>query len=380
MESRRCPAVCALIAGREPISRPTGGRYSGIGERNGSQITESRTVTRQRRPRLVDVAERAGVSKSLVSQVVRGDGSVSEKNTKRILEAIVELGYTPNALAQGLVRRRSGVFGIVVPDLHNPVFPEIIDGVIDAVNEAGFTTLIASVGPNERQPLAGLDALISYQAEAILLAGVPLDNKRIETVAAMVPVVNIASPTPDDTRMLSVTTEDVSGIKAAIEELISLGHRDIALVYQTEDRSGQDRLAAYRDVMAGNGLEAKAFSEEPGPRPGQVATTELLAHARSFTAILAVNDNTAIGVLGVLRNHGVEVPGSVSVIGFDDIVMASNPLIDLTTIRQPRFEMGRAAARLAIDVIESGDQEVADRNLVYQPELVRRGSTGPAPR
>lgn len=337
-------------------------------------------MTRQRRPRLVDVAERAGVSKSLVSQVVRGDGSVSEKNTKRILEAIVELGYTPNALAQGLVRRRSGVFGIVVPDLHNPVFPEIIDGVIDAVNEAGFTTLIASVGPNERQPLAGLDALISYQAEAILLAGVPLDNKRIETVAAMVPVVNIASPTPDDTRMLSVTTEDVSGIKAAIEELISLGHRDIALVYQTEDRSGQDRLAAYRDVMAGNGLEAEAFSEEPGPRPGQVATTELLAHARSFTAILAVNDNTAIGVLGVLRNHGVEVPGSVSVIGFDDIVMASNPLIDLTTIRQPRFEMGRAAARLAIDVIESGDQEVADRNLVYQPELVRRGSTGPAPR
>jgi DNA-binding LacI/PurR family transcriptional regulator len=332
--------------------------------------------SRRRQPTIVDVAARAGVSKSLVSLVMRGAPNVSDEKRDAVTRAAEEIGYRPNAVARSLVRRRSFVIGVMVSDLHNPFFTEVVDGIQDAAREAGYHALFNTGGRSAAGEADALDTLLQLRTDGIVMAGPVLAPRRIAAVAATVPVVVVArhsrSPSHD-----SITNDDRMGARVAVDHLVSLGHRRIAHVDGGTGAGAALRRAGFLTAMERHGLRASArvvrgaFTEKGG-RDG---VTELLRSRRGVTAIFVSNDLAAVGALDALDEHGLRVPDDVSVVGYDNIALAALGHIDLTSIDQPRREMGVTAVRLLLE--RRDEDRRAARHLVAAPSLVVRGSTAP---
>jgi DNA-binding LacI/PurR family transcriptional regulator len=328
-------------------------------------------------PTIVDVAERAGVSKSLVSLVMRGAPNVSDEKRDAVARAAEEIGYRPNAVARSLVRRRSYVIGVMVSDLHNPYFTEVIDGIEVAARGSGYHALFNSGGRTTAGEAEAIDTLLQLRTDGVVMAGPVLAARRIADVAASVPVVMVArhsrSPAHD-----SITNDDRMGARLAVEHLVSLGHRAIAHVDGGSGAGAPQRRSGFLEAMAGHGLRGAtvvrgAFTEEGG-REG---VRSLLRGRRRPTALFVANDLAAVGALDALDAHGLLVPEDMSVVGYDNTALAGLGHIDLTSIDQPRREMGEMAVRLLLER-RDGDRRDA-RHLVVPPSLVVRGSTAPPP-
>ncbi len=334
---------------------------------------------RRRHPTIVDVAERAGVSKSLVSLVMRGAPNVSDEKRDAVTRAAEEIGYRPNAVARSLVRRRSFVIGVMVSDLHNPYFSEVMDGIEVAARSSGYHALFNSGGRAAAGEAEAIDTLLQLRTDGVVMAGPVLAARRIEQVAASVPVVVVArhsrSPAHD-----SITNDDRMGARLAVDHLVGLGHRTVAHVDGGTGAGSAQRRAGFLDAMARHGLSGSArvvrgsFTEEGG-RDG---VTALLRAKERPTAIFVGNDLAAVGALDALDAHGLRVPEDVALVGYDNIALAALGHIDLTTIDQPRREMGVTAVRLLLERRDDGRRMA--RHLVVPPSIVVRGSTGPPPR
>jgi len=345
--------------------KPAGDRRSGSG-------------SRPRHPTIVDVAERAGVSKSLVSLVMRGAPNVSDEKRLAVTKAAEEIGYRPNAVARSLVRRRSYVIGVMVSDLHNPYFTEVMDGIELAARTDGYHALFNSGGRTAAGEADAIDTLLQLRTDGVVMAGPVLPARRIAAVASSVPVVVVArhsrSPAHD-----SITNDDRMGARLAVDHLVALGHRHIAHVDGGSGAGSAQRLAGFLEAMGRHGLTGSAtvvpgsFTEEGG-RDG---VAEVLRGRERATAIFVGNDLAAVGALDALDHHGLRVPGDVSLVGYDNIALAALGHIDLTTIDQPRREMGVTAVRLLLE--RRDEDRRAARHLVVPPSLVVRGSTGPPP-
>jgi DNA-binding LacI/PurR family transcriptional regulator len=333
---------------------------------------------RRRHPTIVDVAERAGVSKSLVSLVLREAPNVSDEKRAAVTKAAEEIGYRPNAVARSLVRRRSFLIGVMVSDLHNPYFTEVIDGIQAAARGSGYHALFNTGGRDAAGEDQALDTLLQLRPDGIVMAGPVLPPRRIAIVASSVPVVVVArhsrSPAHD-----SITNDDRMGARLAVNHLIALGHSRIAHVGGGRGAGSTQRRAGFLDAMAKHGLRSSArvvpgtFTEEGG-RDG---VTGLLRERRGVTAIFVGNDLAAVGALDALDHHGMRVPDDVSLVGYDNIALAGLGHIDLTTIDQPRRDMGVTAVRLLLE--RRDEDRRSARHLVVPPSLVIRGSTGPPP-
>jgi DNA-binding LacI/PurR family transcriptional regulator len=334
--------------------------------------------SRRRHPTIVDVAERAGVSKSLVSLVLRDAPNVSDEKRAAVTKAAEEIGYRPNAVARSLVRRRSFLIGVMVSDLHNPYFTEVIDGIQAAARGSGYHALFNTGGRDAAGEDQALDTLLQLRPDGIVMAGPVLPPRRIAIVASSVPVVVVArhsrSPAHD-----SITNDDRMGARLAVNHLIALGHSRIAHVDGGRGAGSTQRRAGFLDAMAKHGLRSSArvvpgtFTEEGG-RDG---VTGLLRERRGVTAIFVGNDLAAVGALDALDHHGMRVPDDVSLVGYDNIALAGLGHIDLTTIDQPRRDMGVTAVRLLLE--RRDEDRRSARHLVVPPSLVIRGSTGPPP-
>lgn len=332
--------------------------------------------SRPRHPTIVDVAERAGVSKSLVSLVMRGAPNVSDEKRLAVTRAAEEIGYRPNAVARSLVRRRSYVIGVMVSDLHNPYFTEVMDGIEFAARAGGYHALFNSGGRTAAGEADAIDALLQLRTDGVVMAGPVLPPRRIAVVASSVPVVVVArhsrSPAHD-----SITNDDRMGARLAVDHLVELGHRHIAHVDGGSGAGSAQRLAGFIEAMERHGLTASAtivrgsFTEEGG-RDG---VTAVLRGRDRATAIFVGNDLAAVGALDALDHHGLRVPEDVSLVGYDNIALAGLGHIDLTTIDQPRREMGVTAVRLLLERRDEDRRRA--RHLVVPPSLVVRGSTGP---
>lgn len=332
--------------------------------------------SRGRHPTIVDVAERAGVSKSLVSLVMRDAPNVSDERREAVLRAAEEIGYRPNAVARSLVRRRSFVIGVMVSDLHNPFFTEVVDGIQTAAREAGYHALFNTGGRSAAGEADALDTLLQLRTDGIVMAGPVLAPRRIAAVAATAPVVVVArhsrSPSHD-----SITNDDRMGARIAVDHLVSLGHRRIVHVDGGSGAGSAQRRAGFLAAMDRHGLKAfarvvrGAFTEEGG-RDG---VRELLRSRDGATGIFVGNDLAAVGALDALDEHGLHVPQDISLVGYDNIALAGLGHIDLTSIDQPRREMGVTAVRLLLE--RRDDDRRTARHLVAAPSLVVRGSTGP---
>ncbi len=327
------------------------------------------------RPTIRDVAARAGVSKSLVSLVLRDAPHVSAAKRAAVRAAIDELGYRPNAVARSLVSARTGLVGVVISDHHNPFFADVIDGIEAAAGEAGFTALHSSGGHSAGKEAAAVEKLLELRADGIILAGSHLDARHIATASRTVPVVLLTrtsrSPTVD-----TVVTDDSAGAALAVEHLASLGHRAIAHIDAGRSPGGPARRRGYERAMAKAGLAEHvrvvrgAFTEEAGA----VGIRELLARGPRPTAVFACNDLAALGALSELDRAGVDVPGDMSLIGFDNSSLASLGLAGLTTIDQPRYEMGQLGIRLLAERI---DGRTEPRRVELDAHLVFRATSAP---
>lgn len=324
-------------------------------------------------PTIFDVARRAGVSKSLVSMVMRGANNVSDERRARVLAAAEELGYRPNAAAQSLVRQKSFVMGVIVSDLHNTFFADVIDGIDKTVRSVGYRALLVSGHLNADRETEALETLLRLRADAVILAGPAVDIDDVAASAASVPLV-VAGAVSSHAAIPSVTTDDMRGAALAVDHLVELGHTRISHIDGGEAVAARLRRSGYEAAMRRHDLEPKVTSGSFTRQGGAVGAQALLADDDVPTAIFAANDLAAIGVLSVLHSAGVGVPGDMSVVGYDNTAVTQSSPIPLTTIHQPRTELGEAAARLALERINDGAEV---QSIVLEPTLVIRDTTVP---
>jgi len=331
-----------------------------------------------RPPTIIDVANAAGVSKSVVSRVLRDEGRVSSEAREAVQRAVREVGYTPNIVARSLKERVASVIGVVAADLTNPYYVDIIHGIYEAAAEAGQQVLIVSgheaIGGEE----GAIRTLLEFRVAGIILASTNLPMRTVARLAGGLPVA-IEGRSDTSPRFDLVTSDDMLGGQLIIDHLVTLGHQRIALI-EDESPSGQDRVQAFRSALQSAGLagQARHASCSSTAEGGYEAVRRLLRRGQQPTAIACADDVIAIGAMSALQEAGLGIPQDVSVTGFDDIALASLRQFDLTTIRQERWELGRICLRLVHR--RAQDPSLRASREILPPALIVRGSTGEAPR
>lgn len=325
-----------------------------------------------------DVAERAGVSKSLVSLVMRDSPNVSDARRAAVLEAARELSYRPNAAARSLVRQRSYVIGVVLSDLHNPFFADVADGIEEEATASGYRALLSSGFLNAERERHAVDTLLQLRADGLLLLGTVADFPRFESAALSVPIVAISREAPADW-LDTVRDDDRLGATMLVDHLVKLGHKRIAHISGGAGAGGPGRVAGYEERMQHHGLGEfvttieGAFTREGGCRGMET----LLAQSMRPTAVIAPNDFAALGALDVADAAGLDVPGDISITGYDNIFLARMGRVDLTTVEQPAAELGATGVQFLRERIEDGRTEA--KHVVLPPSLVVGSTTGPVP-
>jgi DNA-binding LacI/PurR family transcriptional regulator len=317
-----------------------------------------------------DVAARAGVSRALVSLVMRGSPKVSAARRTAVLEAAAELGYSPHAMARSLASRTSHVLGVMVSDLHNPFWAEVVDGLDGHARAAGFELVINTGGRSPSREQQALQSLTSFRPAGIALLGPVVPSSAI-TAAADVPLVLVSRSSRLST-VDTVNDDGRAGSALAVDHLVALGHKDIVHIDGGSGSQAAPRRTGYEVAMTRHGLTPRVVHGEYTEAAGAAAVR---AVRHPFTAVIAANDLNAVGVLSALAEAGLRVPEDVSVVGYDNTWLAALRHIGLTTIDQPRAEMGRLASEALITRVRGERTEPA--RLVVQPTLVVRSTTGP---
>jgi DNA-binding LacI/PurR family transcriptional regulator len=324
----------------------------------------------------MDVADRAGVSKSSVSRVLQGSPLVSEEARAAVLRAIEELGYRPNAAARTLVRRESHSIGVLVSDLHNPFFPMVLDGIDAVAEERGYTSLIVRGKRRSQTEEHALGRLLELQADGIIAVTERLSRAALAEAARSAPLVTLTQ-TPRIPRVDTVVSDNREGAKLVIDHLVALGHTRIAMIADAREHAGAERIEGYKAAMNGHRLarEIRVTNAPPTERGGYDATRELLSDAGTVTAIFAGNDLCAFGVLDALAQLGIQVPVDMSVAGYDNTPVAAFRTISLTTVEQFAAEIGAEAMRSVLARIKRRERPA--RHVMVPPRLIERATTGP---
>lgn len=356
-------------------------RFSG-GER---RVRSGRFVTAtpgRARSTILDVARRSGVSKSTVSNVVRDAPNVAPETRRRVLEAIHELGYRPNALARQLVQQRTSTIGVVVGDLANPIYSELVKLLERHALALGYTTMVSNTDGHPEREAARIEALLERRVAGIALLQFSGDGAVIgELVADGVALVVISC---FDERADCVTVDETHGVGLAVHHLAELGHRRIAYVTSplVEERTDRARHESFSRECSRAGCEESALSLDIERLlhgdPGATEALRLLLEREAPTGFAAANDIAAIALIDALESLGLAVPGAASVVGFDGIAIGALQRIGLTTVAQSRAEMAAIGIRLLMERIEQVSI-ATPRQVLLQPRLVVRSTTGPPP-
>ena len=334
-----------------------------------------------RKPTLETVAARAGVSRSLVSLVLRNSPKVSTASREAVMRAVAELGYRPNAAARLLAERQSHTIGVLLNDLRQPWFADMLDGLTPALHAGGKHILLGD-GRIDRMLDETLTwSFIDLGVDGLVLAGsIPMSQAIIDA-ASQIPTVAVGGRGLDVglPRADILANDNHLGGTLAVRHLIELGHARIAHVHGLPSVAGRQRMEGYEDTMRAAGLgghvqvEAGDMSEEGGYR----AAVRLLSGPDRPTAIFAANDLTCVGALSAAAALGVRVPEELSLVGFDNSVFARLRALWLTSVDATAFELGQRAARMLLARIERPG--APGETVLLPPRLEIRGSSGPAP-
>ena len=335
-----------------------------------------------RRVTLVDVARPAQVSTTAVSKVLRNAYGASPAMRAKVQQAITELNYRPSAAARGL-RGQTYTIGVMLPELRNLFFADILDGITAQLGDTDYQVLHASGCNGEKAEARGMEAMIDRSMDGLVLIAPVSPKSRLNTVARTVPTVVVGRHGPS-TAYDTVTDDDVLGASLVVEHLADLGHRRIAHIdhHETDrvrliEMPNAQRAKGYRDAMRARGLgeEISVVETSYTHEGGYLGARELLARPVRPTAIFAGADVVALGAMEAITEAGLSVPGDISVAGYDNSALASFGPISLTSVDQDGRQMGADTARLLVDRIAERDRRTAHVKLT--PTLVVRRTTAP---
>lgn len=329
-------------------------------------------------PTIREVSKLAKVSASTVSRVLNGTVPVAEPTRTRVLDAIEKLDYRPNAFARSLATNRSGGIGVSVNDLSSPYYGAMIKGVEAEVEAAGMHLLVASGHVDALREREALEFLLDRRSDALVVHLESMsDDEVLHFMERGVPMVLMGRYLAD-AEDRCVWLDNELGGELAARHLLDSGHTSIAhLAGPLHFPDARARLHGFRRALEAAGVhydERHVVEADFLEAGGYAATLRLLSRGVPFTAIASANDQMAAGALQALAENGFSVPDDVSVIGFDDVLFARYLSPSLTTVRQPLEEMGRAAARIALALLEGRETEVERR---FEPTLVTRDSVRP---
>jgi LacI family transcriptional regulator len=329
--------------------------------------------------KLEDVATQARVSTSTVSRALSNTGRVNKRTRARILKIAEALRYRPDIQARMLAGGKSKTLGLIVSNLQNPFFLDIFRVIEADAHQAGYSVTVANTDYSPEQLAAAAQWMLGHRIAGLALIVSEMETAVIDDLAGQdVPVVfyEAGSGGPNVT---NVRTDYYRGMERVVEYLYTLGHRRVAFLgHHAHLQSLHDRKTSFLKAVArlSDGMESATADGSDSPAGGSQATRSLLSSGFMPSAIICVNDFMALGVLRALREHGLAVPGDVSVVGYDNICLSEYTTPPLTTVNVPRDQIGHAvSAALLRPRGNSGD---AARDIIIRPELIIRESTGPA--
>lgn len=328
--------------------------------------------------RMADIAEKAGVSVATVSRALMGSSRVAEATRNRVEEAAASLGYTLNQLARSLRTQRTHLIVVMVPDIGNTFFSYVLAGIEEEAQRLGYSVLIGNVAGDPRRAKNYGDRLLSGAADGtILINGQLPEEGWVARMEAMnLPVIALCERI-EGYNLSTVAIDDRNAARAVTRHLIDCGHRHIGhITGPIGNVLSIDRQAGYQDALAAAGLTADAASIESGDftiNRGFSAYTDLIRRNPNLTAIFCANDETAIGAINAARASGRRVPEDIAIAGFDGLEFGAAFYPPLTTVVQPRTELGTSAMRLLHEQIV--DPLMQRKTITLDADLVIRGST-----
>lgn len=332
------------------------------------------------KPTIRDVAKLANVSISTVSRVMNAPDTVAEQKKSRVLAAIEQLKYKPNALARGLIYKKTNTLGVVIPDIRNPYYAELIRGMEDASKRLGYSLIICNTDRSRERLFSYLANFCERQVDGLLYTSDALfpdyyrEVKRLRLPVVLAATHSLEYPIP------SVKIDDEQAAYDAVKYLIGLGHRDIVLIgFDLSDNiAGQTRYQGYVRALREHGLPAGkdrvVFLEGWSCEAHEIADRLLAGNAQA-TAVFAAADEWAIGLMSHLHDKGIRVPDDLSIIGFDNIRMSGMTIPRLTTVAQPTYRIGYRAVEKLHARIDGGEDPVLREYLPH--EIIVRASTRP---
>ncbi|TDD81356.1 LacI family transcriptional regulator [Saccharopolyspora karakumensis] len=324
-----------------------------------------------------DVARLAGVSQMTVSRVLQDNGKVAPQTRERVLAAMREAGYRPHAAARTMRTRRTATVGVVVADITNPFYPQLLEAVSEALDAAGQRMVLWN-GPDGSGALESLD---EGTVDGLIFTTVTEATPQLSDAVARAEPIVLLHRGLDELDCDQVTTDNVAGGRAVADYLVATGHTRIGFLRGPElPSTARHREQGFRERLAELGHPLSEYLSAPGGFAHDVARSAmrgLLDRADPPTAVFCANDLTALGAVDGAVSLGSRVPEDVWVIGYDDIALTAWDSYDITTVRQPIAEMARAAVSRLLERI--GDRDLATRRDCFPSELLVRGSTARTP-
>lgn len=332
-----------------------------------------------RRATLAEVAQAAGVSPSTVSRILNGTAVVAEAKRKAVDEAIAQLGFVPDPVAQALAGGRTRSVGVVTQAIDSPFYGTALRGIEDELDRGGHSPLFVSGHWNAVEEARCIEMLKTRRVDGIIVLGGRLSDTALRQCARQLPVV-VTGRRLKAPGLFALKFDNQAGARLATEHLIGLGHRRIAfLAGDPAHADALEREAGYREALQAGGLPYLPELAVPGyfhEEGGLTATDRLLELRARFTGLFAANDQMAVGALLALHRRSIRVPQDCSIVGFDDLLASRHALPPLTTIHQPAYEMGQLAGTAMLQLL-AGERPTVD---LPAPRLIVRESTAAAGR
>lgn len=333
-------------------------------------------------PTMKDVAREAGVSLGTVSNVLNKQFSVRPENRERVLTAVRRLGFRSNMAARTLKTRLSRNIGLIIPNINNPFYPELARGVEDVANKAGLTVFLCNNDRDVLKERKYIEELIARNVDGLILVKPQVTLKEVDEISQVIKVVMVDIQVPPSSPYNTLNIEDEAGIRLGMELLHGYGHTKIAFVTGLlESDSSKNRFRAYTNFLEENQItlcKEYVINGNYNWSDGYSAAITLLGLSDPPTAIFAANDMMAIGMLKALQDKGLNVPEDVSVMGFDNIEISSLSTPSLTTINQPKYEMGTLSTKMLLRILNQDDpSQQIGQTITLKTEIVYRKSVGP---
>jgi len=308
-----------------------------------------------------DVAQKAGVSIKTVSRVVNNQGEIAEATRQRVLAVIKELGYHPNRVAQAMITQRTHTIGFVIPDITNPFFPEVAQGIQDLARERDYNVFMCNAAGSPEENVYALHSLAAQGVDGIILWTSSISHENLIAFADGYRPIAVVNRHLEHPSISQIIVDNYQGAMLAVDHLVGLGHTKIAMLAgykDTPSKGRRGRVRGFYDALQEHGLTVVPDWIVPGsPRlaRGYEATFQLLSQAPQISAIFAYNDLLAMGAIRACHDLGRRVPDDCAIVGFDDIRFAEMITPRLTTVHYDKYALGRQTAKRLLEMVENPD-------------------------